>query len=118
WAAGADHVRPQVQAAAAKAVAQWEAMKASHQHANERGKALELAGTFDPAKHPRQGGKFAPTGGAVAPTGGATETQLPPAVQQQLAAWQASNGLPVTGQYDTATQASLHAAAVGKKSAG
>lgn len=28
WAAGADHVRPQVQAAAAKAVAEWEAAKA------------------------------------------------------------------------------------------
>lgn len=30
WAAGGDHVRPQVQAAAAKAIAEWEAKKGSH----------------------------------------------------------------------------------------
>lgn len=43
WAAGGDHVRPQVQAAAVKALAQWEAMKASHSHTNERATAIELA---------------------------------------------------------------------------
>lgn len=112
WAAGADNVRPQVQAAAAKAVAEWEALK-SHAHAAERGEALELAGAFNPALHPRQGGKFTPTGGTVAPTGGATETQLPPALQTSLASWQAANGLAVTGQYDTATQRSLIAAMTG-----
>ncbi len=114
WAAGGDHVRPQVQAAAAKALAEWEALKGSTKLSIEPTQALELAGAFNPALHPRAGGKFTPTYGAVAPTGGATETVLPPAVQQSLATWQAANGLPVTGQYDTATQASLLKAASGK----
>lgn len=44
WAAGGDKVSPKVQAAAAKAVTEWEALRASsHSHANERTDAIDLA---------------------------------------------------------------------------
>lgn len=35
WAAGGDHVTPEVQAAAAKAVAEWEELKATHNKTKE-----------------------------------------------------------------------------------
>jgi hypothetical protein len=64
WAAGGDHVRPQVQAAAAAALADWEAKRAaSHAHSNDQ-EAVELAGAFNAALHPRvaagasNGGQF------------------------------------------------------------
>lgn len=49
---GKGHVHPAVQAAAAKALAQWSAMKASA-HANDGAAAVELAGLFNEALHPR-----------------------------------------------------------------
>jgi hypothetical protein len=43
WAAGGGKVSPEVRAAAAKAIAEWEALKASaHAHANESGGAVSL----------------------------------------------------------------------------
>lgn len=69
WAAGGGKVTPEVRAAAAKAIAEWEALKArAHATAHPSGdpmvSSLALA-LFDPAKHPRgpkgasNGGKFA-----------------------------------------------------------
>lgn len=53
WARGRGKVSPEVRAAAAKALAEWEAAKASaHAHAND-GPAMELAGVFSAALHPR-----------------------------------------------------------------
>ena len=50
---GKGHVHPAVQAAAAKALAQWEAMRGSaHAHAGDF-PALEMAGAFNEALHPR-----------------------------------------------------------------
>ena len=69
WAAGGGKVTPEVRAAAAKALAEWEAAKArahatSHTPETVVSAPLALA-LFDPAKHPRapkgasNGGKFA-----------------------------------------------------------
>lgn len=71
---GKGHVHPQVQAAAAAALADWEAKRAksrSSSHANDQ-EAVELAGAFNSALHPRVpsgqtgGGRFgsAPAGAA------------------------------------------------------
>jgi hypothetical protein len=76
WAAGGGKVTPEVRAAAAKAIAEWEALKAaapgtpSHQHANDL-PALDLAGTFTEQLHPRVpagqggGGRFGSKGGPL-----------------------------------------------------
>jgi hypothetical protein len=52
WARGGGNVSPEVRAAAAKAIAEWSAAKATaHSHANDGTEAVELA--FDEALHPR-----------------------------------------------------------------
>lgn len=45
WASGGGKVSPEVRAAAAKAIAEWESLKAAaHGHANDHGRAIELVG--------------------------------------------------------------------------
>lgn len=63
WARGGGKVSPEVRAAAAKALAEWEALRAAaHAHANDSD-AIDLAGMFTESLHPRIGGKFASKGG-------------------------------------------------------
>ncbi len=77
WARGGGKVSPEVRAAAAKAVAAWEAAKAAaHSHANDA-EAVEL-GTFNSALHPHVAS--GPAGGQFAPKGsGTTQSQPKPA---------------------------------------
>lgn len=76
WARGGGKVSPDVRAAAAKALAEWEGDKAvAHSHANDTG-AVELAGVFTSALHPRigagatGGGRFASKNTAAAASSG------------------------------------------------
>ena len=76
WASGAGKVTPEVRAASAKAIADYAALKArAHAHANDM-PAIELAGTFTEALHPRvakghgNAGQFGSNGTALkAPAG-------------------------------------------------
>lgn len=108
WASGRGKVRPQVRAAAAKAVAEWEALKAKA-HANlsvDDAQTINLV--WDESKHPRNHGKFAPKGSQ---TIGASPKQpssnLPDEVRAQIRDFQRRNHLPVTGVFDAATKAKI-----------
>jgi hypothetical protein len=79
WARGGGKVSPEVRAAAAKALAEWEAAKAAaHSHSNDPEDAVtvELAGAFNSALHPRVsagatgGGRFAAKNASAAPAAG------------------------------------------------
>jgi hypothetical protein len=103
WAAGGGKVTPEVRAAAGKAIAEWEALKAaapgtpSHAHAGDF-PAIELAGMFNEALHPRVakgntgGGRFGAgntplTAGARGPVRLApapAQAPEPPAELQQI----------------------------------
>lgn len=82
WARGGGKVSPEVRAAAAKALSEWEAAKArAHEHSNHT-EAVELAGAFNGALHPRVGagatggGRFAPKNTGT--TAAAGQQQPPP----------------------------------------
>jgi len=78
WASGAGKVSPEVRSAAAKALAGWEADKATaHSHANDAD-GIELAGAFNSALHPRvakghgNAGQFGSNGTALKTAPGAS----------------------------------------------
>jgi hypothetical protein len=77
WAAGGDHVTPEVQTAAGAALAEWEKLRAEH-----AGKfsAAELSKMWDPDKHPRGlRGEFTSSGsaaGSPAPSHGMNEASV------------------------------------------
>jgi hypothetical protein len=73
WARGGGKVTPEVRAAAQAAIAEWERDKASAHLSNPAGDAIELAGVYTEALHPRAaGGKFGakPTAAAPPKSGG------------------------------------------------
>lgn len=84
WARGGGKVSAEVRAAAAKALAEWEAAKArAHiEHANDQ-EAVELAGAFNSALHPRVpsgqtgGGRFGSAGTGTAKSGAAAKPKAP-----------------------------------------
>jgi len=81
WASGGGKVTPEVRAAAAKALAEWEALRAAaHAHANDSA-AIDLAGMFTESLHPRVGGKFASKGGQPVAAARARNAPKTPAVQ-------------------------------------
>jgi hypothetical protein len=75
WARGGGKVHPEVRAAAAEAIAEWESLKAAaHSHAND-GPSVDLAGMYTEALHPRAaGGKFGNKGGQPAAAARARNT--------------------------------------------
>jgi 2'-5' RNA ligase len=90
WASGGGKVTPEVRAASAKAIADYAALKArAHAHANDT-PAVELAGTFTEALHPRvakghgNAGQFGSQGTAL--KGAATPAAKPATAAVQAAA--------------------------------
>lgn len=111
WASGGGHVTPKVRAAAAAALAHWEAMKGSADLAVTGGQDIDLDwSTFDQNRPAGQGG--AGVGGAGAAAAGQQQGQpqslLTPQTQANISAFQKAHGLPATGQLDAATVAWLN----------
>lgn len=116
WAAGGGNVSAETRARAAAAVAEWEAKKAaSHSTSVPAGErqTVDLAGAWDPSKHPRapkgsaNGGKFA------SGSGGQQGTQTPTDVAAQVKDFQKRHGLAQTGQFDAGTRAAITAKSAG-----
>lgn len=129
WASGRGKVHPAVKAAAAAAIAQWEAMKGTNL-STESNDDLDLAwASFDAARgtKPRQPAAAPPpaTGNIAGYTGPAQSASTINAIK----AYQKANGLPQTGNLDARTlnmangttaagkAAGKKAAAAGKKGA-
>lgn len=87
WATGAGNVTPEVRAASAKAIAEWEAEKSAagggkgkSMSVITRRRVINLAGTWDEAAHPRVaagqtgGGEFASGSGSSSSSGSSTKT--------------------------------------------
>lgn len=92
WASGAGKVTPEVRAASAKAIADFEALKArAHAHAND-GDPVELAGAFNAGAHPRvakghgNAGQFGSSGTALKAKPAAATAGFKPAVTAAPAA--------------------------------
>jgi chemotaxis protein histidine kinase CheA len=119
WASGAGKVSPEVRAAAAKALVEWEAAKArahaTHSHANDT-KAVELA--FNEALHPRVpaggagGGEFgsssSKTAAAKKPAAKKGAAKKPAAKPKAKPAVKKAAAKPVATAADKAKAAQLH----------
>jgi len=122
WASGAGKVSPEVRAAAAKAVAEWEALKAAHvsSHANEAGGAVALSwngadgidlasvelGGYLPPHVPAgssAGGQFGTTAGGASKTPAGKTAKAPASAKGKNSAQARAAGL--------AQRAALHAQA-------
>jgi hypothetical protein len=116
WASGSGKVSPEVRAAAAKALAEWTALKASHSHSNQdggamtltwNGQSLDLASIDLGGYLPPHVPAGSPTGGQFGTTSGSPSAAKPgktPASPKAKAAAQAVAAA-------TARKAALHAQA-------
>jgi hypothetical protein len=130
WAAGGGKVSPEVRAAAAKALAEWTALKASaHSHANGGGMAIDLSGYLPPhvPSGSPNGGQFGTTSGgpaapATAPAAAGKATAAPAKVKAAVKPATAPGSVAAlarkTALHAQATKLRAQAAAIDKQVAG